>query len=208
MVEVKQQAEAETLLIQDVGKEMLDFVKDRPEFSNQEQNHQLLLEAVDLMATYKVDDRGTVREILKLLYNYSKFIDRAILLFECADEGADYSMDVKTKEKRSYILENIAGWVVTPSDFPAAPFNTMGSDYYYIELPFRRACRNTNTHVMAEALYRLTDPELVLDLLRHGTFPSCLYLWPVAVMLDLKFAFNKLTESPIEEVLNNVQICK
>ena len=38
---------------------------------------------------------------------------------------------------------------------------------------------------MAEALYRLQDADLVLSLLRHGVRPSCIYLWPVSVMIDL-----------------------
>ena len=200
VIEIEQQTIAKTVRPEEIANEILEYVRERSGDIYHSQNRLLLLEAIDFLATHKVQRRQLVREILSILYSYSNHIDRAILLFKCCQHAHDAVLDDETKLKRTYILENIAGWVVEKKKFPTAPFNPMGSGYYYLELPIRRAGRPSNTHVMAEALYRFGDPEFVLELLRHGTYPSCLYLWPMAVMLDLQFACNELTGTHKQEV--------
>ena len=59
-----------------------------------------------------------------------------------------------------------------------------------------------DTAIMAEALYRQQDPNFVLRLLQHGLQPSCLYLWPTCILIDLKFTINEFVTINEEEIMN------
>ena len=158
-----------------------------------QRNRLLLLGVVDIMAYQGVDNRSLVREILTLLFQYSGCIDREVFMFEHADfidlKRLPESERETLKRKQSYILQNICGWKL-PLESPWIDYTTIR---YYIELPFRRPNSDAKSHLMAEALYRQNDPELVLMLLRHGIHPSCLYLWPICILIDLKQTTSRLT---------------
>ncbi len=80
--------------------------------------------------------------------------------------------------------EDIVFWLITQiSGNPAFHVSELGPSLY-LEQAFRRSTMHlSHTKLMAEALYHQQDPEFVLRLLRAGLTPSCLYLWPIVVIV-------------------------
>lgn len=165
--------------------------------STTEENRLLLLEAVDIMAAKDVKNaRSFFRDLLTLLFGISKIVDREVYLFDNSKVDGPVEFDDECRAKMRYTLGNIAGWKLTTCEpwigrlRPAAP-----PAEFYLDLPLRRVNSPASTHMMAEALFRLQDPEVILDLLRHGASPSCVYLWPVVVMMDLKLVMHGSVQS-------------
>lgn len=168
---------------------------------HQEESRLLLLEVLDLMASHELDNRHFLRQVLTDLYQISLMLDREIFLFEEAKHEGPMELAGEVKRKFVYVLSHVAGWKLPDREPWIRPTSPMVD--YYLDLPFRRANCNSATHLMAELLYRLQDSCSALDLLRHGASPSCIYLWPVIVMLDMKFSlrepFSVAEPGPIEE---------
>ena len=152
-------------------------------------NRKLLLRSIMLLLGEKTDNTALVRQCLTSLYAVSHYIDREVFLFEHHKENnLEYLPDmckIYIKQRRTEILRHIGGWRV-PNRAPWNVDHDMMRPELYLELPYRRAHNLSNSHLMAEALYREQDPELALMLLRHGVPASFLYLWPVCILIDLK----------------------
>ena len=193
--DLRQQVKANTIKAETVVKQIWQNVQSGTLCLHPDETRLLLLEAVDLMATYNIGDRPLFRSILTQLFSFSSMIDREIFFFEKArDVGVMAIGPCGIKGKFVYTLNNVAGWKipnVEPWSRPSGPLAE-----YYLELPFRRTQVVAATHLMAELMYRIQDSDAVLELLRHGATPSCVYLWPVVVMLDMRFSL-EIADSPV-----------
>ena len=162
---------------------VIQFVQFPTECQDQiEKNCLLLLEALDVCACYKIPERGLVRTILTALYSITYRIDREAFYWDTEDD-LEVDQDIK-QSKQNYLLNHAAGWAI---DVNQKPWDQNTGATYYLELPF--ACPSGiqgQTQMIADALYRKNDPELVLTLLRHGVQASCTYLWPLMMAINLK----------------------
>ncbi len=181
---------------------LLNFVQSNNEDELKKRNERVLLEAVDILVSYKSPDRNLFRRVLWESFRLTKYIDRSILYVDRPPQGDGnqepatlcntHVAEQRARERRDYVLEKVAGWRVDRED---PVWDIPACVKYYLELPFqRKGTRLGHTQVLAEALYRFQDPELVLALLRHGATPSCIYLWPISIMLDFKYSLSDSAE--------------
>ena len=149
----------------------------------------VLLEMLDVCASHALNDRSLVREILTALYWVTGRIERDVLYWDC-DVSHNQAHCTQERLKRQYVLEQVAGWAIDPTQ---QPWNRNTQANYYLDLPFAKAPGqpgHSETQIISDALYHKQDPQLVLCLLRHGVQASCLYLWPVAMTLDLRLTLH------------------
>ncbi|KAK2169755.1 hypothetical protein LSH36_7g09005 [Paralvinella palmiformis] len=158
----------------------------------------LLLEALDICASYNVPDRVLTRTILARLYSYHNKIDREVVFCDFnRSKLTDADIPVVAKRKRRYILENVAGWRINCID---DDFYLSSRTEYYLELPLTSSAGSEDeSYILTDALYRQADPGYVLLLLRHGMPASCVHLWPIIMSFDLRLTLRGDFNDPDEE---------
>lgn len=70
---------------------------------------------------------------------------------------------------------------------------------------FQKAGGTGQISLLAEVLYRLQDIKLVLTLLRHGVMPSGVYLWPISIMIDFRYALTD-KDDPLTDNTHEIQV--
>lgn len=195
IADVRDQIVQDKLSPEQIVKDALVFASESNNQEHKKRNKQILLVLVDILATHRIQNRALVRHTLTMLFTISKCIDREIIFFEQSEQTKPVKLDEKLLDKQKYMLEQTSGWTVKGD-----PWNTTIPSAY-LELPFRRASSSANSNIMAEALYRQQDPNFVLRLLQHGLQPSCLYLWPTCILIDLKFTLE--TDSTPEDIMES-----
>ncbi|KAK2186574.1 hypothetical protein NP493_195g03014 [Ridgeia piscesae] len=162
-----------------VAKDVVRFVIGCTDDTKRDVNRMLILELIDILASFRPDDRDTVRLVLGALYSVRRIVDREAFLFDHVDSG---ELDDVTRRKTDYMLRAVAGWRL-PAHEPWTP----GAGRYFLDLPMttaKGAVGTTQPTLIYQALYHLQDAQLVLDVLRCGVHPSCFYLWAVCMHID------------------------
>ena len=149
----------------------------------------LLLEALDICASYLVPNRLLTRTILARLYSYNNKIDREVIYCEFnRSKFADRDIPTVFNRKLKYILDNVAGWRINCID---DDFYLSSRTEYYLELPLMsRQGNDEESYIITDALYQHSDPSYVLLLLRHGMPASCVHLWPIIMSFDLRLTLS------------------
>lgn len=167
-------------------------------------NEHILLGLVKIIAEKELGDRRLVRDVLEKLFLLSGYINREILLFQHRYLSPSIAQLLNTEEKtklfnkQEYILSQVCGWKF-PNTKMCNPFNLSP---YYVDLPFEKTWFDSTSHLMREALFKQKDSNLVLLLLRHGVHPSCVYLWPISFVMDLRQSIHKEWNIPLKPNLD------
>ena len=163
-----------------IAGDIVRFVTSSTGESQRDVNRKLLLELTDILAWCQPDDRDVVRLVLSTLYSMRRTVDREVFLFS---HGKFTKLDDDTRRKTTYMLQAVAGWKL--------PTNNAGKanvDTYFLDLPMtttKDPIGGIQSPLIHHAMYYLHDEQLVLDILRCGASPSCFYLWPVCMQIDM-----------------------
>ena len=148
--------------------------------SQRDVNRMLLLELTDILASCQPDNRDVVRLVLSALYAMRRMVDREVFLFS---HGTFTKLDDDTRRKTTYVLQAVAGWKLPTNNACKANVDT-----YFLDLPMtttKDPIGGIQSPLIHHAMYYLHDEQLVLDILRCGACPSCFYLWPVCMQMDM-----------------------
>lgn len=169
-----------------IARDIVRFVTSSTAEAKRDVNRMLLLEVVDILATYQPDDRDIVRLVLGTLYSLRRVVDREVFLFNHTNRA---ELDDVTRRKTAYMLRAVAGWRL-PADEQWKP----GMGAYFLDLPMtttKDTVGSTQPILIYQALYHLQDAQLVLDILRCGVYPSCFYMWPICMHIDLCLLYHR-----------------
>ena len=189
--------------------DLLDYVKQKSD-KHPERCKCILLETVDIMATYRIPSRTLVRAVLKRLVRFTGHIHREVILFEFSKLPVQFVPIGKEELRRKYdyILCNVAGWKDSWGHSRVEGDDEEEKEpSFYLELPLQRGCTGYNS-LIVEALYRLKSASLVLSLLQNGVYPAAVFLWPVTLLADVKLSTHKTLEPESFEVLILRYFCR